>query len=124
MRVVSRMRAAAPGRAIVAGLAILAGCALGGSLTGCGQRGSLYLPTVPPLPAKPIDRTQPSSPDEVKPGAETATDSDSIPDTSGTPLSLAPADELSASPTSAASAASASKAASQPTSQPAATPAQ
>ncbi|AFT87334.1 lipoprotein [Paraburkholderia phenoliruptrix BR3459a] len=112
------MRAAAPGRAIVAGLAILAGCALGGSLAGCGQRGSLYLPTVPPLPAKPIDRTQPPSPDEVKPGAETASDADSIPDTSGTPLSLAPADELSASAASAASAGTASKPA------PAATPAQ
>ncbi|MGN8112177.1 lipoprotein [Paraburkholderia sp. 22098] len=112
MRVVSRMRAAAPGRAIVAGLAILAGCALGGSLAGCGQRGSLYLPTVPPLPEKPIDRTQPPSPDEVQPGAETASDADSIPDTSGTPLSLAPANELSAPPSSAGSAASASQPAS------------
>ncbi|MGF6774540.1 putative small lipoprotein YifL [Paraburkholderia sp. GAS199] len=96
MRVVTRMRAAAPGRAIVAVLAILAGCALGG----CGQRGSLYLPTVPPLPAKPIDRTQPS-PDEVKPGAETATETGTVPDTSGTPLSLAPETELAAPPASA-----------------------
>ncbi|RDJ99228.1 LPS translocon maturation chaperone LptM [Paraburkholderia lacunae] len=103
MRVVSRMRAAAPGRAIVAVLAILAGCAL----SGCGQRGSLYLPTVPPLPAKPIDRTQPPSPDEVKPGAETASGIGTVPDTSGTPLSLAPESELATPPSSAASAATA-----------------
>lgn len=97
------MRAAAPGRAIVAALAILAGCAL----SGCGQRGSLYLPTVPPLPAKPIDRTQPPSPDEVKPGPETASAAGTVPDTSGTPLSLAPESELAAPPASAASAATA-----------------
>jgi len=88
MRVVSRMRAAAPGRAIVAALAILAGCAL----SGCGQRGSLYLPTVP---------------DEVKPGAETASGVGTVPDTSGTPLSLAPESELATPPSSAASAATA-----------------
>ncbi|MFM0739048.1 lipoprotein [Paraburkholderia xenovorans] len=97
MRVVTRMRAAAPGRAIVAVLAILAGCAL----SGCGQRGSLYLPTVPPLPAKPVDRTQPS-PDEVKPNAETASQVGAIPDTSGTPLSLAPETELATPPASGA----------------------
>ncbi|MFP3569272.1 LPS translocon maturation chaperone LptM [Paraburkholderia sp. SIMBA_030] len=111
MRVVSRMRAAAPGRAIVAILAILAGCAL----SGCGQRGSLYLPTVPPLPAKPIDRTQPPSPDEVKPDAETASAAGTVPDTSGTPLSLAPESELAAPPAS-ASAASAATAAPLPAS--------
>jgi len=94
------MRAAAPGRAIVAGLAILAGCAL----AGCGQRGSLYLPTVPPLPAKPIDRTQPPSPDEVKAGAGTASPMGEVPDTSGAPLSLSPESELAAPPASAASA--------------------
>jgi len=97
------MRAAAPGRAIVAVLAILAGCAL----AGCGQRGSLYLPTVPPLPAKPIDRTQPPSPDEVKPSAETAGETGTVPDTSGTPLSLAPENQLAAPPASAASGATA-----------------
>ncbi|MFM0662801.1 LPS translocon maturation chaperone LptM [Paraburkholderia sediminicola] len=104
MRVVSRMRAAAPGRAIVAGLAILAGCAL----AGCGQRGSLYLPTVPPLPAKPVTRTQPppsASSAEVKPGAETAGPMGEVPDTSGAPLSLSPESELAAPPASAASAA-------------------
>ena len=106
------MRAAASGvskpgvsapRAIVAALAILAGCALGG----CGQRGSLYLPTVPPLPAKPVDRTQPPSPDEVKSGTDTGAEMGTVPDTSGTPLSLAPETELAAPPASAASAATA-----------------
>ncbi|HZZ10158.1 MAG TPA: lipoprotein [Paraburkholderia sp.] len=100
MRVVTRMRAAAPGRAIVAVLAILAGCAL----AGCGQRGSLYLPNVPPLPAKPVDRTQTPSPDEAVPASESTTEMGTIPDTSGTPLSLAPENELAAPPASAASA--------------------
>ncbi|MFL9866376.1 lipoprotein [Paraburkholderia fungorum] len=104
MRVVSRMRAAAPGRAIVAGLAILAGCAL----AGCGQRGSLYLPVVPPLPAKPVDRTQalPSaSSGEVKSGTPNASPAGEIPDTSGAPLSLSPETELAAPPAAGASAA-------------------
>ena len=98
MRVVFRLSAAATGvsapRAIVAALAIVAGVAL----SGCGQRGSLYLPTVPPLPAKPNQQTQPPSPGEVKPGAETA--EGSIPDTSGTPLSLSPETELRTAPNS------------------------
>ncbi|MFT4068783.1 LPS translocon maturation chaperone LptM [Paraburkholderia sp.] len=95
MRVVTRMRAAAPGRAIVAVLAIFAGCAL----AGCGQRGSLYLPTVPPLPAPPAHRTQ-TPPDQTQP----ATDTSTIPDTSGTPLTLAPEEQLATPPASAASA--------------------
>ncbi|HEY2024754.1 LPS translocon maturation chaperone LptM [Paraburkholderia sp.] len=99
MRVVSRMRAAAPGRAIVAGLAILAGCAL----AGCGQRGSLYLPAVPPLPAPPAHRAQTPPPDETQPAAGDAADTSSIPDTSGTPLSLAPEDQLATPPASDAS---------------------
>ncbi|MEM5298588.1 lipoprotein [Burkholderia sp. JPY481] len=100
MRVVTRMRAAAPGRAIVAVLAILAGCAL----TGCGQRGALYLPTVPPLPAPPAHRTQTPSTDQTQPATGSAADADSIPDTSGTPLTLAPEDQLKTPPASAASA--------------------
>ncbi|KHK57637.1 hypothetical protein PI86_11400 [Burkholderia sp. A9] len=72
MRVVFRMSA------IVAALAIVAGC---------GQRGPLYLPTVPPLPAKPIQQDAP--PSDVKPTDENAS-SDSIPDSSGTPLTLSP----------------------------------
>jgi predicted small lipoprotein YifL len=74
--------------AIVAALSILTV----GTLTGCGQRGTLYLPTVPPLPAKPNEQTQPPSPDEVKPGAETA--SSEVPDTSGAALSLSPDDNF------------------------------
>ena len=97
MRVVFRLSAAATGvsapRAIVAALAIVAGVAL----SGCGQRGSLYLPTVPPLPAK-ANQNQPPSHDEVKPGAETA--EGSSPDTSGTPLSLSPETELRTAPNS------------------------
>jgi predicted small lipoprotein YifL len=94
------MRAAAPGRAIVAVLAILAGC----TLAGCGQRGSLYLPNVPPLPAKPVDRTEPPAADEVKPDAESVPDMSTVPDTSGTPLSLAPENDLATPPASATAA--------------------
>ncbi|MGN7984131.1 LPS translocon maturation chaperone LptM [Burkholderia sp. 22313] len=82
MRVVFQMSA------IVAALAILAGC---------GQRGPLYLPTVPPLPAKPIQQDAP--PSDVTPTDENAS-SDSIPDSSGTPLTLSP--ELSSGASKAA----------------------
>ncbi|EED99383.1 lipoprotein [Burkholderia multivorans] len=71
MRVVFRMSA------IVAALAILAGC---------GQRGPLYLPTVPPLPQKPIQQ-QDTPPSDVAPTDENASDT---PDSSGTPLTLSP----------------------------------
>ncbi|MGF6758462.1 LPS translocon maturation chaperone LptM [Paraburkholderia sp. GAS334] len=106
MRVAFRMSAAAP-RAIVAALAIFAGATLGG----CGQRGPLYLPTVPPLPAKPNEQTQPPSPDEVRPDAETASSdmpastgiSGTVPDTSGKPLSLSPDSELRTAPNEGAS---------------------
>ncbi|WP_144110109.1 LPS translocon maturation chaperone LptM [Paraburkholderia sp. BCC1886] len=99
-RVQSPLRTAATGRAIVAGLVILAGCAL----AGCGQRGSLYLPNVPPLPAKPADRT--AAPATITPAPASApAEVGDVPDTSGTPLSLAPETEL-ASPPAAASAAS------------------
>ncbi|MHB9840336.1 LPS translocon maturation chaperone LptM [Paraburkholderia terrae] len=101
MRVVFRTSATAT---ILATLAIVAGVAL----SGCGQRGSLYLPTVPPLPAKPTEQTQPPSSDEVKPGAESA--QGSVPDTSGTPLSLSPDSELRTAPTSNAPAQPASSA--------------
>jgi predicted small lipoprotein YifL len=80
--------------AIVAALSIVTV----GTLAGCGQRGALYLPTVPPLPAKPNEQTQPPSPDEVKPGAETASSASSdadAPDTSGgAALSLSPDDNF------------------------------
>ncbi|KVA09569.1 hypothetical protein WI41_13695 [Burkholderia latens] len=87
MRVVFRMSA------IVAALAILAGC---------GQRGPLYLPTVPPLPAKPIQQ-QDTPPSDVTPTGENAS-SESTPDTSGMPLTLSP--ELSSDTTKAATPAS------------------
>jgi len=64
--------------AIVAALAILAGC---------GQSGALYLPTVPPMP-KPLQQ-QDAPPSDVKPTDENAS-SDSVPDSSGTPLTLSP----------------------------------
>ncbi|RKU02970.1 hypothetical protein C7H84_12210 [Burkholderia sp. Nafp2/4-1b] len=90
MRVVFRMSA------IVAALAILAGC---------GQRGPLYLPTVPPLPAKPIQQ-QDTPPSDVTPTDENA--SSDIPDSSGTPLMLSP--ELSSDASKAATPASGSAA--------------
>ncbi|KVK82944.1 LPS translocon maturation chaperone LptM [Burkholderia sp. MSMB1498] len=40
------------------------------ALAGCGQRGPLYMPVVPPLPPKPTEQTQP--PSDVTPDAETA----------------------------------------------------
>ncbi|ACC71973.1 lipoprotein [Paraburkholderia phymatum] len=76
---------------ILAILAIVAGVAL----SGCGQRGSLYMPTVPPLPAKPV-QTQPASSDATKSDDAQG----SIPDTSGTPLSLSPDSELRTAPNS------------------------
>ena len=91
------MRAAAPGRAIVAGLAILAGCALGG----CGQRGSLYL----------ADRAAAAGQADRSHAKRAALTTSSRaghrsrgpdPDTSGTPLSLAPETELATPPASAA----------------------
>lgn len=93
MRVIFRMSA------IVAALAILAG----GALAGCGQRGPLYLPTVPPLPPKPNFQTQPQ-PGNVTPTPAPASEPvGSVPDTSGTPMSLTPDDTLSTSPSSAGS---------------------
>ena len=97
MRVVFRMSA------IVAALAILAGAALGG----CGQRGPLYLPTVPPLPQRPND-LQNTPPSDVTPSNETAMRRGTVPDTSGQPLTLSPETDLKTAP----NAASAPKAAS------------
>ncbi|TKC90783.1 hypothetical protein FAZ69_05220 [Trinickia terrae] len=89
MRVVFRMSA------IVAALA-LGAAALGG----CGQRGPLYMPTVPPLPPKPTDQMEPP-PSDVKPDAETgsipasgAAQAKAASDTSSTPLSLSPDSQL------------------------------
>jgi predicted small lipoprotein YifL len=93
MRVVFRMSA------IVAALATVTA----GSLAGCGQRGALYLPTVPPLPPKPDFETGPASP--AAEGASAAKSASapevgSVPDTSGTPLSLSPESGLHSAPAS------------------------
>ena len=108
MRVISRMRAAASRvctaristtRAI---LAVFATSAV--ALAGCGQRGPLYMPTVPPLPPQPSFETQPQGDDGATPAGVPAPASAAsepvgmIPDTSGTPLSLSPDDELSTPP--------------------------
>jgi predicted small lipoprotein YifL len=78
-------------RAILAALAILAG----GALAGCGQRGPLYLPTVPPLPAKPAFLNGPAS--DAQGVTRTAPDASSDSSSDGSPddgLALSPATEL------------------------------
>jgi predicted small lipoprotein YifL len=99
MQVVFRMSA------IVAALAISAGTLL----TACGQRGPLYLPVAPPLPARPASLPPlPVSGAKAPDAASSVVDSTDVPDTSGTPLSLAPDDDLKpSSPASAPKAASA-----------------
>ena len=91
MRVVFKMSA------IVAALTVATSVAL----TGCGQRGALYLPTVPPLPEKPALHTEPPTSDAG---------SDSQP---ASPVTLAPAGSLGQAP-KAEHAAPASGAASSP----------
>ncbi len=71
MRVVFRMSE------IVAALSLCAATLL--SLGGCGQRGPLYLPKVPPMPQYPGDL-------QNKPPAA-ASDMSDVPDTSDQPLS-------------------------------------
>ncbi|MFX1763745.1 lipoprotein [Paraburkholderia sp. A1RI-2L] len=122
MRVNSRMRAPAsrvstprvstPG-AILAAFAIGAVAAL--SLAGCGQRGPLYMPTVPPLPQKPNFETQTGDNAQPTPATErpasgipasgipaSGAQAGELPDTSGTPLSLSPDAELKSVPASGA----------------------
>jgi predicted small lipoprotein YifL len=100
MQVVFRMSA------IVAVLAISAGTLL----TACGQRGPLYLPVAPPLPARPASMpplpSLPASGAKAPAAASSAVDTSDVPDTSGQALSLAPDDDLkpSASAPKAASA--------------------
>jgi predicted small lipoprotein YifL len=91
MRVVFRMSA------IVTALTVaLAGSA---ALTGCGNRGPLYLPTVPPLPAKPnVVPAEPSTGADSESADERASDVDSSSAPAArAPLTLAPAGELAAS---------------------------
>ncbi len=118
MRVNFRMRAPTP-RAILAAFAIGAVTTL--SLAGCGQKGPLYMPNVPPLPQKPNFETQPG--DTVQPTPETASgipasgvpasgvQAGELPDTSGTPLMLSPDAELKSAPAAASDAQPASAAA-------------
>ncbi|HKU00958.1 MAG TPA: lipoprotein [Paraburkholderia sp.] len=92
-------------RAILAAFAIGAVAAL--SLAGCGQKGPLYMPNVPPLPQKPGFETQPQ--DNMQPTPETALSASGVqagelPDTSGTPLSLSPDTELKSAPAAASDA--------------------
>jgi predicted small lipoprotein YifL len=86
MQVVFRMSA------IVAALAISAGTLL----AACGQRGPLYLPVAPPIPARPA--SMPPLPASVPAtAASSASSVDStgdVPDTSGTALSLSPDDNM------------------------------
>ncbi|KIG08362.1 LPS translocon maturation chaperone LptM [Caballeronia concitans] len=99
MRVVFRMSA------IVAAVSVCAAATV--TLGGCGQRGPLYLPVVPPVPQRP-DNLQDTPPSDVTPSDETASRARSaraesgasgdIPDTSGEPLSLAPETDLKSAP--------------------------
>ncbi|AEA59035.1 MULTISPECIES: LPS translocon maturation chaperone LptM [Burkholderia] len=73
MRVVFQMSA------IVAALA----------LAGCGQRGALYLPVVPPLPAKPTVETVPA-PEDAASDASAASGAEPISASAGTTLQLSP----------------------------------
>ncbi|MGX7004693.1 LPS translocon maturation chaperone LptM [Caballeronia sp. KNU42] len=88
MQVVFRMSA------IVAALAISAGTLL----AACGQRGPLYMPVAPPLPVRPASMPPlPESAASVPAAASSASSVEStgdIPDTSGTPLSLSPDDNM------------------------------
>lgn len=95
MRVVFRMSA------IVAALSMSAAATL--ALGGCGQRGPLYLPTVPPLPQRPGD-LQNTPPSGTTPDSESAARRGTVPDTSGEPLSLSPETDLKSGGSNAASA--------------------
>ncbi len=60
------------------------------ALAGCGQRGPLYMPVVPPLPPKPTEQTQPP-PSDVTPDAETASArDDGASGAAAAPLTLSP----------------------------------
>lgn len=84
MQVVFRMSA------IVAALAISAGTLL----TACGQRGALYLPVAPPIPARPASMPPLPASGAQNANASSAVDTGDVPDTSGQALSLAPDDDL------------------------------
>ena len=107
---VQAIRVSTPGK-ILAAFAIGAVATL--SLAGCGQKGPLYMPTVPPLPQKPNLETLPE--DNAQPTPATALPASGVqagelPDTSGTPLTLSPDTELKSAPTAASDAQPASAA--------------
>lgn len=87
MRFYARFRISA----IVAALALCASAAL----MGCGNRGGLYLPTVPPMPQRPAFDDTPQGAHAAS-GAGVSGPLDRS-DTSGVPLSLMPDTELGAS---------------------------
>jgi predicted small lipoprotein YifL len=92
MRVIYKMSA------IVAASSISAATLL--ALGGCGQRGPLYLPNVPPMPQRPSDLqdTPPSSAAPAAPSSDSASKTGDVPDTSGEPLTLAPESTLKSVP--------------------------
>jgi predicted small lipoprotein YifL len=75
--------------AIVAALGLSIGAVL--TLGGCGQRGPLYLPQVPPMPQRPADL-------QDTPSSKAAPDTGEVPDTSGQAVELAPDTELRSTP--------------------------
>jgi len=76
--------------AIVAALAV----ATSAALTGCGQRGPLYLPTVPPLPEKPVLQTEPSASNPDADAQAPSGTSETSAASARAPLTLAPAGSL------------------------------
>jgi predicted small lipoprotein YifL len=89
MRVIYKMSA------IVAASSISAATLL--ALGGCGQRGPLYLPNVPPMPQRPSD-LQDTPPSSAAPSSDSASKTGDVPDTSGEPLTLAPESTLKSVP--------------------------
>jgi predicted small lipoprotein YifL len=57
---------------VLRGITALAALAMLPALSACGQRGPLYLPTVPPMPQPPAFMTQPASGAAVSPASATA----------------------------------------------------
>ncbi len=84
--------------AIVTALSICAATLV--TLGGCGQRGPLYLPQVPPMPQRPAD-LQDTPPSAIAPKPASATPDGDIPDTSGQALQLVPETDLKSAPGSA-----------------------
>jgi predicted small lipoprotein YifL len=102
MRVIFGMRVPARGVATRGAILAVSAMCTALALAACGQRGPLYMPTVPPLPAKPNFETQDTgtaAPAAASEASGVNADS-SIPDTSGTPITLSPDNELGTPPAS------------------------